>query len=553
MQDTSIKLGTNLPNPLPAKKINWAKALSILTIALGLVVLSGWALNIDVLKRLLPGLVTMKANTAAAFALSGIGLYLHTLRQTLPAILLARRIAAALVLLLGLVTLSEYYFGWDAGIDQLLFGEPAGTILTSHPGRMSIITAVSFALIGGALLLVEAELWMAAQAAAAAVAAFALLPLGGFMFGNLSLTRIGSATAIAAHTVAGFLMLAVGVLAATSSHGFMARLQKKALAIGLVTSLVALVIIISAASYNFMQRDKASQWVEHTYEVIQGMESFSNSLHDFLYHNRGFLITGDDRQLTESDQRRDAMLAELARVHQLTSSNAMQHERLDALDKLVQQRLEQADLVIRTQRGKGPEAAAALVLGGRGDTLTDEIEVKLDELENTEKSLLKEWQGIAEAMSSSSLLTLAVSATACLLLLIWIFRALQHQIAASKQSELKANALARRNQMLMQSTFDGIHILDDQGNIIEANDAFCRHLGYTQAEILQLSAFVFEAKLTADELKANIKELLNSHAVFETMHRRKDGTLVDVELSISGVELDGWKCLFALSRDITER
>ncbi|MDD2916008.1 MAG: EAL domain-containing protein [Gallionella sp.] len=126
-------------------------------------------------------------------------------------------------------------------------------------------------------------------------------------------------------------------------------------------------------------------------------------------------------------------------------------------------------------------------------------------------------------------------------------------ITERKQAELAAASLIRRNRVLMQGTSEGIHIMDEQGNIIEANDAFCRHLGYTQAEVLRLSVFDFEAKLSPDELRKNIGKLLNSHAVFETKHRRKDGKLVDVEVSVSGVELDGRKCLFSLCREITER
>lgn len=124
-------------------------------------------------------------------------------------------------MLIGLVTLCEYYFGWNAGIDQLLFSEPAGAILTPYPGRMSTITATNFVLTGGALLLMEARFWAAVQAAALAVAVSALLPLAGYMFGNLSFTHIGNTTAIAAHTAMGFLMQGIGILMATQRHGFM--------------------------------------------------------------------------------------------------------------------------------------------------------------------------------------------------------------------------------------------------------------------------------------------------------------------------------------------
>lgn len=133
---------------------------------------------------------------------------------------------------------------------------------------------------------------------------------------------------------------------------------------------------------------------------------------------------------------------------------------------------------------------------------------------------------------------------------VWSFR----DVTERNQAALRDKALVRRIQVLMQSTTEGIHILDDQGNVIEANDAFARHLGYTKAEILQRSVFDFEAKLTADEVRINIKNLLDGgHATFESVHRRKDGTLVDVEVIISSVALDEQKSLFCLSRDITER
>ena len=130
---------------------------------------------------------------------------------------------------------------------------------------------------------------------------------------------------------------------------------------------------------------------------------------------------------------------------------------------------------------------------------------------------------------------------------------LMKEVIERQKAEQKARALVQRNQLMMQSTPEGIHIMDEQGNIIEANDAFCRLLGYTLEEVLLLSVFDFDAKLTVDELRANIKKLQNGHAKFDTVHRRKDGSLVEVEIIVSGVELDGLKCLFALSRDITER
>jgi len=431
------------PSLLPAEEPGWARNFSILTVALGLIVLFGWSLDIDILKRLLPGLVSMKANTAIAFILSGIALYLHTLRQLPPTALIIRCLCASLVLLLGLVTLSEYFFGWNAGIDQLLFAEPAGAILTSHPGRMSDITAINFALIGGALLLMEARLWMAVQVISLVVAAITLLSIGGYLFGNLSLLQVGAATSIAAQTAAAFLMLSTGILMTTQSHVFMLWAREKAQIIGLTTSLVMLFFIFAAASYNFVQRDQASQHVEHTYEAIISMESFATSLTKFLYHNRGYLISAEERQLFERKKHRDTLVAEFSKIRQLISHDALHQERWEALNKLVAQRLDRADLAVQLRREKGFEASVALVASGKGDVLLDTIETKLDELTDTERTLLKDQQKIAETVRYSSFFTLGALIFTSLLLLLWVFRTSRHEMAERKLMEEKIHELNR--------------------------------------------------------------------------------------------------------------
>jgi len=132
-------------------------------------------------------------------------------------------------------------------------------------------------------------------------------------------------------------------------------------------------------------------------------------------------------------------------------------------------------------------------------------------------------------------------------------RQFNNMLDSLTQRKEAAAASIYRNQVLMDNALDGIHIMDNQGNLIEANNAFCNLLGYTQEEIRHLNVADWEAKMTPAELKVAIMQLLDSHAIFETLNRRKDGSVIDVEVSIVGVELEGRKCLYASSRDITEK
>ena len=113
--------------------------------------------------------------------------------------------------------------------------------------------------------------------------------------------------------------------------------------------------------------------------------------------------------------------------------------------------------------------------------------------------------------------------------------------------------LLRRHQALMKAATEGIHIMGVEGNVVEANDAFCSMLGYTQEEVAELSVFDWDAQLSREELQKRFKKLVGSSALVETVHRRKDGTLVNVEISSTGVEIDGLAYIVSLSRDISER
>src|SRR3989338_6874616 len=117
----------------------------------------------------------------------------------------------------------------------------------------------------------------------------------------------------------------------------------------------------------------------------------------------------------------------------------------------------------------------------------------------------------------------------------------------------ETETLLRRNQTLMKNSMDGIHVMDMSGNIVEANDAFCQMLGYSHEEMARLNVTDWDAQWAADELQKQFRELIGKSARIETVHRRKDGSLINVEISVTNMEVEGRYLLFAASRDITER
>ena len=197
----------------------------VVVVLLGCFVLLGWSFDVAALKNVLPVWVSMKANTALGFVLAGVTLWLlRSDRRTQPALRIAQ-VCAVIVCLLGILTLSEYLFRWNIGIDQLLFSEPAGTVGTFSPGRMAPNTALGFAMLGFALLLIDVETRKGrrpAQHIALLAALIGFLSLIGYMYGVSSFYGMAHYTKMAVHTAAGFTLLSIAFMFVRPTRGLMA-------------------------------------------------------------------------------------------------------------------------------------------------------------------------------------------------------------------------------------------------------------------------------------------------------------------------------------------
>ena len=127
-------------------------------------------------------------------------------------------------------------------------------------------------------------------------------------------------------------------------------------------------------------------------------------------------------------------------------------------------------------------------------------------------------------------------------------------ITERREMERGNEVLLLRQKVLMSSTLEGVHIMDIDGNIVEANDTFCQMLGYSPDEVSRMNVADWDAQWSKEELMERFKALVHVNAArFETRHRRRDGTLIDVEVSTTGAEIEGRRYLFASSHDITRR
>jgi PAS domain S-box-containing protein len=98
---------------------------------------------------------------------------------------------------------------------------------------------------------------------------------------------------------------------------------------------------------------------------------------------------------------------------------------------------------------------------------------------------------------------------------------------------------------------DGIIIHDEQGRIFEVNKTYHQRLGYDKSEMLKMPLSELVPKEFADLIPRRMRVLRkNGSAIFESQDRRKDGTIMPVEVSATYVNFLGRKVIQAVVRDI---
>jgi PAS domain S-box-containing protein len=110
-----------------------------------------------------------------------------------------------------------------------------------------------------------------------------------------------------------------------------------------------------------------------------------------------------------------------------------------------------------------------------------------------------------------------------------------------------------RYRTILRTTMDGFWIVDMEGRFLDVNDAYCHLIGYNRDELLTMSIPDVEAVERPAETTRRIQKIMEVGGDrFETRHRCKDGSTVDIEVSVNYMEVGG-KQMFVFLRDITER
>jgi len=121
-----------------------------------------------------------------------------------------------------------------------------------------------------------------------------------------------------------------------------------------------------------------------------------------------------------------------------------------------------------------------------------------------------------------------------------------------QQSERFLQEQAETYRVLLSTSLEGVLETDESDRIVDANQAYCRLLGYTRAELTAMRIPDIDVIKQPEEVAQITRQMMrNGNARFETQHRAKDGRLIDFEACITYIP--SRHRFIAFCRDITER
>ncbi len=187
---------------------------------MGLLVVTGWGLDIVVLKSIVPGFPTMKLNNAICFTLLGISfLLLHYKDKYIQ----LSQILAVVVLCIALLTISQDMFSYSSGIDELIVKDELASITgLATPGRMATTSSLCFILLSSAFIFIKSKvrsLRYFSQQLLQLCVGISTIAILGYIYNIPAFYKLSFLNSMALHASIGFLVLSITAVFMNPSVG----------------------------------------------------------------------------------------------------------------------------------------------------------------------------------------------------------------------------------------------------------------------------------------------------------------------------------------------
>ncbi|MFC4929860.1 sensor histidine kinase [Massilia sp. GCM10023247] len=247
-----------------------------------------------------------------------------------------------------------------------------------------------------------------------------------------------------------------------------------------IATLVSLVVLSAALLIlhrSIKDQDASWEWVVHTREVLEQLQTTLTHVSDAEAAQRGFLLTGNELFAGSYLRARDAIPAEIRTLRGLTADNPRQQQSLAPLEARIAERLSMLEEVM-AQRRRGIAPSVATLESGH--LLKQAIQAQANLVRAEEQRLLAQRQERSQTARQELLTAVGIAAalSVFLIVLLWVI-----------SSRGAARLLAERAQIetIYRAVPVGLGYVGADLRLAELNDALVDAAGRPKADCIGAS------------------------------------------------------------------
>jgi diguanylate cyclase (GGDEF)-like protein/PAS domain S-box-containing protein len=153
-------------------------------------------------------------------------------------------------------------------------------------------------------------------------------------------------------------------------------------------ALLALVAVGTVSYRAILASRESDRWVQHSYEVLENLNSLLAATESIEASYRGFALTGDESHFFSYRASIDNANKAERTVRDLTADNPVQQNRIPVLERLIAEKIQFDDTVVGLRRTRGLEAAGKALHDGSGQQIMSEFLNLVQQMQNEELRLL---------------------------------------------------------------------------------------------------------------------------------------------------------------------
>lgn len=328
---------------------------------------------------------------------------------------------------------------------------------------------------------------------------------------------------------------------------------------------ICLLILFTSSVLNYRSTQQlilTGAWVSHTLKVKAMVESVISKLKDAETGQRGYLLTGEIAYLEPYNNSVSEIAVLLKKLHVLTRDNNRQQKNITQLMLIANEKQDELKKTITLYQRGNKDASIKLILTHHGKRLMDDIRIIINDMEFEERHLLSiRQQEASKAIKAANFFTSIGSVLTLLLIGIITLLIKRETSLYISERERATGTIESSEQMfsnLMESAYDGIAMVGNNGKLERVNERLIIMTGYTKAELIGSQVELLIPKRFTDHVKYRDKYLEKPYTRamgvdIELCLKCKNGVEFPVEISLNPVTLDDRVIVSVLIHDITKQ